>query len=872
MSLAPALSGCNGAAPLRTIQATPSNYRSLIAGLLPGDRLLLAAGTYTQGLPLHNKHGEPGKCIVIEGPASGSPALFTGSDSWNVISLKDASYLTLRNLSLDGQGKWGDGVKAEATAVSVHHILIEGLSLRNFNRDLQVVGISTKCPAWNWVVRLTTITSTGTGMYFGGSNGEFETANFLVEHNLVHGTLGYNVQFKHQLSRNTSIGVPSTGTTIIRHNTFSKETGSGTTARTNLLVGHWPLSGPGSTDIYQIYGNLLYQNPSESLFQGEGNLAFHDNLLVNRTGTAVRIQAHNSVPRRIEIFNNTVVASGTGISITGADPAYAQRVVGNAVFAATPLTGGQQSSNVTGTYAGASTYLNNPMAALGSGLDLYPKTGQLQGTAIDYSVFGSLEDRDRDFNGSARVATYRGAYSGAGTNPGWTPALAIKPAPTTGNPPPPSEGVLQNGVAVSGISGTQGSQQFWTITVPQGASNLQLQTSGGTGDVDLYVRFGSAPTTTTYDCRPFLGDNNETCSFAWPAAGTWHVLLVGDDPYSSVTLVGSYQTGSPTLQNGVPVQGLSGAAGTQRGWTMSVPSGASNLQFQSSGGSGDASLYVRFGSPPTTTTYDCRPFLGDNNETCSFASPAAGTWYVLLVADDPYSGATLAGSYQTGPPALQNGVPVSGISGAQGSQQFWTISVPAGASNLQFQTSGGTGDADLYVRFGSAPTTTTYDCESASSDNNETCSFASPAAGTWHVMVYGYAAYSGATLVTSYQVCNAISDAEPNDSRAAAQVISGSCNQVSGTFLNDATTQQNDYFRLSVPAGKTVTALLNGLSVDYDLYLYDAAGTEVGRSENGGTSADQLSYTNGNSSAVNIYILVWRYSSTRTTYQLRVSY
>src|SRR4028118_361502 len=107
------LSGCNGAAPLRTIQATPSNYRSLIAGLLPGDRLPLAAGTHPQGLPLHNKHGEPGKCIVIEGPASGSPALFTGSDSWNVVSLKDLSYIALRNLSLDGQGKGGDGIKAE---------------------------------------------------------------------------------------------------------------------------------------------------------------------------------------------------------------------------------------------------------------------------------------------------------------------------------------------------------------------------------------------------------------------------------------------------------------------------------------------------------------------------------------------------------------------------------------------------------------------------------------------------------------------------------------------------------------------------------------------------------------------------------------
>src|SRR5687767_2113017 len=99
------LSGCNGAAPLRTIYADHTDYYGKVADLIPGDRLLLAAGTYIQGLRIHNKHGEPGKCIVIEGPASGSPALFTGSDSWNVISLKDSSYIAIRNLSLDGLDK-----------------------------------------------------------------------------------------------------------------------------------------------------------------------------------------------------------------------------------------------------------------------------------------------------------------------------------------------------------------------------------------------------------------------------------------------------------------------------------------------------------------------------------------------------------------------------------------------------------------------------------------------------------------------------------------------------------------------------------------------------------------------------------------------
>ncbi|HYC89831.1 MAG TPA: PPC domain-containing protein, partial [Thermoanaerobaculia bacterium] len=195
------------------------------------------------------------------------------------------------------------------------------------------------------------------------------------------------------------------------------------------------------------------------------------------------------------------------------------------------------------------------------------------------------------------------------------------------------------------------------------------------------------------------------------------------------------------------------------------------------------------------------------------------------------------------------------------------------ASNLQFQMSGGSGDADLYVRFGSAPTMSTYDCRPFASGNNETCTFASPSAGTWHVLIVGDDPYSGVTLVGSYQTgaaCNSISDVEPNDSTSAPQAISGSCNQIAGTFVNE--TAANDYFRLSLPAGATVTALLDGLTADYDLFLYNAAGTEVAKSINGGTTADQASWTNTGSAAVNVYIRVNRYSSTKATYQLKVSY
>lgn len=101
---------------------------------------------------------------------------------------------------------------------------------------------------------------------------------------------------------------------------------------------------------------------------------------------------------------------------------------------------------------------------------------------------------------------------------------------------------------------------------------------------------------------------------------------------------------------------------------------------------------------------------------------------------------------------LGNGVPRTGISGATGSKQYWTMNVPANAANLKFVTSGGTGDADLYARFGSQPTTTSYGCKSEGGSNAETCSIATAQAGTYHVLVSGYSAFSGMSLTGSYSV------------------------------------------------------------------------------------------------------------------------
>lgn len=232
----------------------------------------------------------------------------------------------------------------------------------------------------------------------------------------------------------------------------------------------------------------------------------------------------------------------------------------------------------------------------------------------------------------------------AAVNVGTAPAACGGTTP----PPPPSDGVLANGTPISNISGAKGSQTYWRIDVPTGQTSLTITISGGSGDADLYVSSGTKPTLTSYQCRPYKSGNAETCTFSPPTAGAYYVMLHGYSAYSGVTLTGKYEastsTGDPYLTNGVAVTNISGASGSAKYWRVNTPSGRS-LSIKISGGTGDADLYTRFGSRPTTSTYSCRPYLNGNTETCTTSSTQAGDYYVMVRGYTAYSGLQLIAAY-----------------------------------------------------------------------------------------------------------------------------------------------------------------------------------------------------------------------------------
>jgi PKD repeat protein/murein tripeptide amidase MpaA len=106
----------------------------------------------------------------------------------------------------------------------------------------------------------------------------------------------------------------------------------------------------------------------------------------------------------------------------------------------------------------------------------------------------------------------------------------------------PSDNVteLTNGQSVTGLSAAKGAWLYYKINVPTGATNLVMKISGGTGDADLYTKFGAKPTTSSYDCRPYKSGNNETCTVALPSQGYYYIGLRAYAAFANVTLNASY--------------------------------------------------------------------------------------------------------------------------------------------------------------------------------------------------------------------------------------------------------------------------------------------------------------------------------------------
>ncbi len=137
---------------------------------------------------------------------------------------------------------------------------------------------------------------------------------------------------------------------------------------------------------------------------------------------------------------------------------------------------------------------------------------------------------------------------------------------------------------------------------------------------------------------------------------------------------------------------------------------------------------------------------------------AAGDYPVTLeVWDDGRLGARTEGSVRiTASPcpsrsdAMGNGCVRSGLSAAQGGLLYYFIQVDKPNTTLTIQTSGGTGDADLYFSRSGWASPSSYQLRSAGNSNSETLQIPIAQPGYYYLTVHAYQAFSGLSLSTRY--------------------------------------------------------------------------------------------------------------------------
>ncbi|MCI5223833.1 MAG: hypothetical protein D3924_14465, partial [Candidatus Electrothrix sp. AR4] len=277
--------------------------------------------------------------------------------------------------------------------------------------------------------------------------------------------------------------------------------------------------------------------------------------------------------------------------------------------------------------------------------------------------------------------------------------------------------------------------------------------------------------------------------------------------FASLTLNASWCVHTAAaLTNGEPVA-VSISTGTEQLYSIQIPSNAAELEVTLSGMTGDLDLYTKFNASPSTTSYDCRPFAGSgSNETCTHTAPEQGTWYIM-VRGFSEGNATLTATYATGSASvteLANDTSLP-LSLSSGTENLYSIQIPADATELEVTLSGMTGDLDLYSKFNASPSTASYDCRPyAGNGSNETCTHSDPSPGTWYILVRGYSA-GNATLTVRYTTDSGSGSVTElaNDASLAVSLSAGS----------------EKLYSIQIPADATeLEVTLSDMTGDLDLY------------------------------------------------------
>jgi hypothetical protein len=395
------------------------------------------------------------------------------------------------------------------------------------------------------------------------------------------------------------------------------------------------------------------------------------------------------------------------------------------------------------------------------------------------------------------------------------------------------------------VSGaTQIRIHFTRIELEATYDKIYILNSAGT----TIQTFGATSATSTYASGVWS---------SWVTGTSLKVKLVTDSSvqkWGFATDLIEYETGttpppppSNVLTSGVAATGSLTGSGNSQMWTIAVNSGCTQMVTSvNDPTSSDFDSYGKMGSAPTTSSYTWRGYTSSHPEVVTYANPAAGTWYIMVLS---YSGSgsytiTCTLTYSTPPPSDTTAPTVSLTAPTAGATVSGTVSVTATASDNV-----GVAKVEFYID----SVLKTTDTSSPYSYSWVTTSYTN-AAHTVYAKAYDAANNAGTSTTVSVTVNNAVPP-PPSNVLTSGVASSGSITTSGGSFM----------WQITVNSGCTqmVTSVSDPTSADFDSYgQVGAQPTTSSYAWRGYTSNHPEVVTFANPGAGTWYIMVKSYSGT----------
>ncbi len=218
--------------------------------------------------------------------------------------------------------------------------------------------------------------------------------------------------------------------------------------------------------------------------------------------------------------------------------------------------------------------------------------------------------------------------------------------------------------------------------------------------------------------------------------------------------------------------------------------------------------------------------------------------------------------------AITSGVTNSAAISSATDIDYYSITTSA-ASNITYNLVGPSGvDYDLYIYNSSG----TQIGSSLGSTATETIVLNNQASGTYYIKVIGYNGANSATCYTIKATAAVITSCQSSYDNSTNGTISGAATIPFNTNINGlvSPTGDVDNYKFIITSGGSITLTLTTLPFDYDIKLLNSAGTQIGISQNGGTTSETINYT---AAAGTYYAQVYGYNganSSTNCYTLKV--